>query len=60
MGEYFKFVNPSQRQYNDSLDFGEGIKNRGILRKMYGLTLAYPDCKGAGNDNPSLPHDYAM
>ncbi|HEX5443206.1 MAG TPA: hypothetical protein VFW87_05230 [Pirellulales bacterium] len=48
MGEYFKIVNPAKKEYIDALNFGEGIKRRGILLGKHGLAVGCLVCRGAG------------
>lgn len=49
MGEYFKIVNPAKKQYIDALNFGEGVKRRGILLGHHGLAVACLVCRGTGS-----------
>ena len=49
MSEYFKIVNPAKQQYIDAINFGEGIKRRGILRGDHGLAVSCLVCRGAGS-----------
>jgi hypothetical protein len=44
MGQYFKIVNPTKRQYIDASKFDEDIKSSGILRGNHAVAVAVLVC----------------
>ena len=48
MGQYFKIVNPGKKQYIDASDFGENVKQSGILCGLHGLAVGQLICSENG------------